>query len=146
MERIFVINGPNLNLLGSREPDIYGSATLEEINLDLITLGETLGCEVECYQSNCEGDIVTAIQECDADFLIINAGAYTHTSVAIPDAISAVKIPAIEVHLSNVHKREGFRHHSFLSRVCVGVICGFGPGSYQLALRAAAEHLRIMKG
>lgn len=146
MEQIFVIHGPNLNMLGRREPDIYGDLTLEQIDNLLISLGKELGCEIECYQSNNEGDIVSAIQECEADFLIINAGAYTHTSVAIPDAISGVKIPAIEVHLSNVHKREEFRHHSFLSRVCLGVICGFGPVSYLLALRAAAEHLRIMKG
>jgi 3-dehydroquinate dehydratase-2 len=141
MRKVLVIHGPNLNLLGRREPEIYGHATLEEINRQLLELGTKLEVEVRTFQSNCEGEIVTAIQEASgwADLLIINAGAYTHTSIAIPDAIQGVQIPAIEVHLSNIHARETFRHQSYLSRVCVGQICGFGAHSYLLALRAVEQ-------
>lgn len=143
MRHIVVIHGPNLNLLGKREPEIYGAATLEEINESLLELAEELDVELRIMQSNSEGEIVTAIHDATAwaDALIINAGAYTHTSLAIADAISGVRLPAIEVHLSNVYAREDFRHHSFLSRVCVGQICGFGAMSYFLALRAAVEGL-----
>ncbi|HEY3416878.1 MAG TPA: type II 3-dehydroquinate dehydratase [Armatimonadota bacterium] len=141
MHKVYVIHGPNLNLLGQREPDVYGSTTLDEINRLLGELAEELRLELRTYQSNGEGEIVTAIQQAVewADALIINAGAYTHTSVAIADAIKGVRLPAIEVHLSNVFARESFRHHSYLSGVCVGQICGFGANSYLLALRAIAE-------
>jgi 3-dehydroquinate dehydratase-2 len=142
MRSVLVIHGPNLNLLGRREPEIYGSTSLEEIDRRLKALGGELGLRVETMQSNSEGEIVTAIQQAAswADALIINAGAYTHTSLAIADAIQGVKLPAVEVHLSNIYAREQFRHHSFLSRVCIGQICGFGVDSYLLALRAVAQH------
>jgi len=138
MQNISVIHGPNLNLLGQREPDIYGAVTLDEINRQMQELAGTLGQELRLLQSNSEGEIVSAIHAAGtwADGLIINAGAYTHTSLAIADAIQGVRLPAIEVHLSNVFAREAFRHHSFLSRVCIGQICGFGAHSYLLALRA----------
>ena len=141
MQKITVIHGPNLNLLGRREPDIYGSVTLDEINEQLHALAEEIGQQLRILQSNSEGEIVTAIQEAGlwADGMIINAGAYTHTSLAIADAIQGVRLPTIEVHLSNIYARETFRHHSFLSRVCVGQICGFGMQSYLLALRAMRE-------
>jgi len=141
MQKIPVIHGPNLNLLGSREPDVYGIVTLEEINLQLKELAAELDQELRILQSNGEGDLVTAIQDAGswADGLIINAGAYTHTSLAIADAIQGVRLPAIEVHLSNIYARESFRHHGFLSRVCIGQICGFGAQSYLLALRAIRE-------
>lgn len=142
MQRISVIHGPNLNMLGRREPEIYGQATLEEINRQMRELATALDQELRIMQSNSEGDIVSAIQDAAgwAQGLIINAGAYTHTSLAIADAIQAVRLPAIEVHLSNIYAREEFRHHSFLSRVCVGQICGFGLQSYLLALRAMREN------
>jgi len=141
MHRVFVIHGPNLNLLGRREPQVYGSTTLEEINRCMTELAGELHMELRMLQSNAEGEIVTAIQQAAdwADVLVINAGAYTHTSLAIADAIAGVRLPAIEVHLSNVFARESFRHVSFLSRVCVGQICGFGAHSYLLALRAAQQ-------
>ncbi|HEY3377096.1 MAG TPA: type II 3-dehydroquinate dehydratase [Armatimonadota bacterium] len=140
MRKIVVIHGPNLNLLGRREPEVYGTVTLAEIDRRLTALAGELGVEVRTHQFNSEGDIVTAIQNAAewADVLLINAGAYTHTSLAIADAIQGVQLPTIEVHLSNVFAREEFRHHSFLSRVCVGQICGFGAESYLLALRAAS--------
>lgn len=138
MHTILVIHGPNLNLLGRREPEVYGTTTLAEIDARMAVLAGELGLELRSLQSNSEGEIVTAIQEAAewADALIINAGAYTHTSLAIADAIQGVRLPAIEVHLSNIYAREAFRHHSYLSRVCVGQICGFGAMSYQLALHA----------
>ena len=138
MRKVLVIHGPNLNLLGQREPEIYGATTLGEINAALVELADELTIEVETFQSNCEGEIISAIHEAAgwANALIINAGAYTHTSLAIADAIQGVRLPAIEVHLSNVFAREPFRHHSYLSAVCLGQICGFGMTSYLLALRA----------
>lgn len=143
--KILVLNGPNLNLLGVREPGIYGDTSLDSINQRLKETAEQLKFQIEFYQSNHEGDLVDklhyAMSHCDG--VILNAGAYTHTSVALRDAISAIKIPVIEVHLSNVHAREEFRHHSYISAVCKGVICGFGQGSYQLALRALADELNI---
>lgn len=141
MQRISVLHGPNLNLLGRREPAVYGTVTLDEINLRLQELADELGQELQIFQSNSEGALVTAIQEAGdwAHGLIINAGAYTHTSLAIADAIQGVRLPTIEVHLSNVFARESFRGHSFLSRVCLGQICGFGMQSYLLALRALRE-------
>jgi 3-dehydroquinate dehydratase-2 len=141
MLNVCVVHGPNLNLLGSREPEVYGTVTLADIDRQLAVLGAELGVSVRCVQSNSEGAIVDSIQQAAewASGIIINAGAYTHTSLAIADAIQAVRLPAIEVHLSNIFAREAFRHHSYLSRVCVGVVCGFGAQSYLLALRALAE-------
>jgi 3-dehydroquinate dehydratase-2 len=138
--RVLVIHGPNLNLLGDREPEIYGRATLAEINRRLRELGRELGVTVETFQSNSEGAIVDRIQQTRgrADVLVINPAAYTHTSVAIRDAVGALGVPVIEVHLSNVYRREPFRHHSTLADIAHGRIMGFGPESYMLALRAAA--------
>ena len=137
MKHIAVINGPNLNLLGSREPDKYGDKTLDEINGLVSREAEALGAVCEFFQSNSEGELVTAVQRASgADGIIINAGAYTHYSIAIRDAIAASSAPAIEVHISNVHAREEFRRFSAIAPVCLGVIAGFGPNSYILALRA----------
>src|SRR5215471_5029825 len=137
--RVLVLHGPNLNMLGLREPEIYGRTTLADIDSMLIALGKELGVEVETFQSNHEGELVTKIQQargrCAA--LLINAGAYTHTSLAILDAVLACDLPVIEVHLSNLYKRETFRHHSYIARSAVGQICGFGADSYMLGLRAA---------
>lgn len=137
--RVLVLHGPNLNLLGTREPEIYGHTTLADINTKLTALGNELGVAVETFQSNNEGELVSKIQEargrCVA--VIINAGAYTHTSVALLDALLAVGLPVVEVHLSNLYKREEFRHHSYIARAAVGQICGFGMDSYLLGLRAA---------
>lgn len=136
--KVLVIHGPNLNMLGRREPEIYGEKTLEDVDKEIRTLGNNLGFEVECVQLNGEGEIVTRIQKGDYDALIINPGAYTHTSIAIRDAIAAVGKSAIEVHISNIHKREDYRRRSFIAEVCEGQISGFGTESYLLALRAAA--------
>jgi 3-dehydroquinate dehydratase-2 len=136
--KILVIHGPNLNLLGTRESDIYGTKTLNEINDSLNSLAADLGVELAIHQSNHEGEIVEIIQhssKCSA--LVINPAAYTHTSVAIRDAIAAVDIPAVEIHLSNIYKREEFRHTSLISPVASGQVSGFGPDSYLLGLRAA---------
>ncbi len=138
--KILVIHGPNLNLLGTRESDIYGTKTLEEINASLQQLAAELGAELAIEQSNHEGEIVDLIQSGKSyDALIINPAAYTHTSVAIRDAIAAVEIPAVELHLSNIYKREEFRHKSLISPVAHGQISGFGPESYLLGLRAAVS-------
>lgn len=139
--KIFIINGPNLNMLGKREPGIYGSDTLESINEELSFLCKELGVEPEFYQSNCEGELIDIIHSAreKADGIVLNAGAYTHYSIAIRDAISASETPCVEVHLSNVHKREEFRHKSVISAVCEGVICGFGKDSYRLAVMALAK-------
>ena len=134
--KILVIHGPNLNLLGRREPGVYGVQTLPQINEELRELAETMDVELKIAQFNSEGDIVSFIGD-NADWtdgIVINPGAYTHTSVAIRDAITAVELPAVEVHLSNVFAREEFRHFSYISPVAVGVVCGFGAGSYILAL------------
>ena len=141
---VLVLNGPNLNLLGTREPEIYGHTTLEDINRDLMTLGAELGIRVESFQSNSEGALVDRIQQVrgNIDVIIINPAAYTHTSVAIRDALTAIDVPVIEVHLSNVHKREPFRHHSTIADVVDGRLMGFGAEGYLLALRAAAKILR----
>jgi 3-dehydroquinate dehydratase II len=143
MSRILVLHGPNLNLLGRREPGIYGLVTLDEINHRLQTLAAEHHIELEILQSNHEGGLVEAIQGAMGriDALIINAGAFTHTSVALRDAIAAVAIPTIEVHLSNLARRERFRQHSYLTEVAVGQIMGFGPDSYVLGLQAALLHL-----
>ena len=146
--RILAIHGPNLNLLGRREPNIYGATTLAEIDAGLVELGKHLGASVDCTQSNHEGILVDSIQAAlgKKDGLLINPGAYTHTSVAIRDAISAVALPTVEVHLSNIHCREAFRQHSYIAPVAVGQICGFGADSYRLGLEALVAYLRRSQG
>ncbi len=144
MLRILVLHGPNLNLLGLREPKLYGSTTLEEIDAMLITLGQELGAVVEARQSNIEGELVTWIQEAAARFqgLLFNPAAYTHTSIALRDAVLGVGLPMVEVHLSNIHQRESFRRRSYLASVSLGQISGFGPLSYSLGLRALVQTLQ----
>lgn len=141
--KILVLNGPNLNLLGTREPDIYGHATLDAIEASCTALGSTLGATVRFEQSNHEGGLVDAIQAARnvSDGVVLNAGAYTHTSIAIRDAISATGLRVIELHLSNTHAREPFRHVSMIAPVCIGVIQGFGAAGYALALRAMVDIL-----
>lgn len=141
MKSILVLHGPNLNLLGLREPEVYGSTTLQAINDELLRLGASLGLTVETFQSNHEGAIIDAIHAARGRFqaIVINPGAFTHYSIAIRDAIAAVAIPTVEVHLSNVHKREEFRHRSVIAPVAAGTIAGFGADSYYLGLRAAAR-------
>ncbi len=138
---VAVLHGPNLNLLGTREPGIYGAQTLGEIDRALAAHAEKRGATVECHQSNIEGELVTLVQECAlrAGALIINPGAYSHTSVAIADALRAVAVPAVEVHLSNLYRREPFRRRSLTAAACVGTIGGFGARSYTLALDAALD-------
>jgi len=138
MKKILVINGPNLNLLGGREPKIYGETSLDEINQMIEKRAKKIGCEVKIKQSNYEGEIVSLIGEAKswANGIIINPAAYTHTSIAIRDAITSVNLPTVEVHLSNIYKREKFRQTSFIAGVCVGQITGFGPQGYLLALDA----------
>ncbi|WP_083901455.1 type II 3-dehydroquinate dehydratase [Azospirillum sp. B4] len=138
---VLILNGPNLNMLGIREPHIYGAETLEDIENACQETATRLGLEIDFRQSNHEGELVTWIQDArgEHDAIILNAGAYTHTSVAIHDALSAVGLPVVEVHLSNIFRREPFRHHSYVSPVAKGVICGFGSQGYLLALQAAAR-------
>jgi len=139
--KILVLNGPNLNLLGRREPEVYGRLTLAEICEEIQRKGAELGVEVECRQSNAEGELVGWIQDARgiADAIVLNAAAYTHTSVALRDAIASAEVPTIEVHLSNIHARESFRHKSMIAPVCVGSIAGFGLTSYLLGLQAAVN-------
>lgn len=140
--QVLVLHGPNLNLLGTREPEVYGATTLAQIDDDLRQIAQEAGVALESYQSNHEGALVDRIQAAGRDgtrFIIINPAAYTHTSVAIRDALAAVAVPFVEVHLSNIHKRESFRHHSYLSDLAVGVICGLGPAGYRLALQYALQ-------
>ena len=144
--KILLLNGPNLQLLGSREPDIYGKTTLATIVADVTALGKKLGIEVEAFQSNSEGELVTLIGSAPANGfagIIINPAAYTHTSVAIRDAIAAAALPAVEVHLSNISSRETFRHESLTAPVCIGVVAGFGAFSYQMALLALLKRLGV---
>ena len=133
---LLVLNGPNLNLLGTREPAIYGSSTLADVEAAAATAASTRGWTVECVQSNHEGDLIDAIHAArgTADGIVINPAAYSHTSVAIPDALSGVELPVVEVHLSNIHRREEFRHHSFVSAVAEVVICGAGISGYRMAV------------
>ncbi len=141
---ILVIQGPNLNLLGTREPDVYGKTTLEDIHQRLGELAKAQSIDLDTYQSNHEGELIDRIQEAKqdgVDFIIINPGAFTHTSVALRDVLAGVAIPFTEVHLSNIHQREEFRKHSYLSDIATGVICGLGAIGYELALQAAIARL-----
>lgn len=145
MKDILVLNGPNLNLLGTREPEVYGRLTLRDIEERLIRLGEEAGCRIVCFQSNAEHALIDRLHQAFQDgagFVLVNPGAYTHSSIALRDAFLATRLPFIEVHLSNVHAREPFRRRSYLSDIAQGVICGFGALGYELALQAAAATLR----
>lgn len=142
--RILILHGPNLNLLGQREPDVYGRETLADINATLTSLATELGFSIETLQSNHEGVLIDRIHAAESDGfsgIIINPGGLTHTSVALRDAIASIALPVIEAHLSNIHARETFRHHSYVAGVVVGQVAGFGPMSYQLALRGLIAHL-----
>ena len=142
---ILVIQGPNLNLLGTREPEVYGKTSMEDIHNKLGTISKSNAVELSTFQSNHEGELIDCVQKAKQDgvnFIIINPGAFTHTSVALRDALAGVAIPFIEVHLSNIHRREEFRKHSYLSDIAVGVICGLGAIGYELALEAAIAHLK----
>ncbi len=144
MAKILVLHGPNLNLLGSREPELYGHATLAAIDADLAACATAAGHALESFQSNAEHALIERIHAAREDgtgFILINPAAFTHTSIALRDALAAVAIPFIEVHLSNVHAREPFRHHSYLSDLAVGVVCGLGPIGYGLALTAALQRI-----
>ena len=144
MASILVLHGPNLKLLGTREPGVYGAATLEQINVRLVEQAQHAGHQLQTLQSNAEHELIDRIHAArdeSIDFIIINPAAFTHTSVAIRDALLAVSIPFIEVHLSNVYKREPFRHHSYFSDIAEGVICGLGAKGYTLALQAAIQHI-----
>lgn len=143
--KILVINGPNLNLLGSREPEIYGALTLEKIMSELQKYAEELGVEIEHFQSNIEGEIVNAVQDARKDCagIMMNPAAYTHTSVAIRDAVSAVNIPCVEIHLSNIQDREEFRKVSLIAPVCIGQISGFGANSYKLGLKGLVDSIKL---
>ena len=143
--KIMVINGPNLNLLGSRQPQIYGPDTLGDIKKICRKKADKVGFEVDFRQSNVEGEMVGWLHEAKGNHIgiVLNAAAYTHTSIALMDAIAAIELPVVEVHLSNIHSREKFRHHSFISKVVIGQICGFGPFVYELAIDALADNLNI---
>jgi len=143
-KKVLIINGPNLNLLGDREPEVYGNETLSDIKVLCEKKGEDLSLDIHFIQSNSEGEIVEAIQKAKQNFsgIIINAGALTHTSISILDALLSIKLPIIEVHLSNIFTREAFRKESFISKAAKGVICGFGSKSYELALEAVADLLK----
>ena len=143
--KILILHGPNLNLLGMREPEVYGSMTLDDINEKMIALGKELGVEVICLQSNHEGALIDALHDARtwAAGVVFNPGGYTHTSVALRDAISAIVIPVIEVHLSNVYAREEFRHTSLISAVCKGKVTGFGWRSYELGLRGLVDIIKV---
>ncbi|WP_178130859.1 type II 3-dehydroquinate dehydratase [Reyranella sp. CPCC 100927] len=140
---VLILNGPNLNMLGKRQPEIYGRETLADVEAACRTEAQRLGLEVECFQSNHEGALVDRIQQARETnaAIVINAGAYTHTSIAILDALNAAELPVIEVHLSNIHRREPFRHHSYVSQVAIGMIAGLGSQGYLFALQALARRL-----
>ena len=142
--QLLALHGPNLNLLGTREPGVYGSQTLDQVNAELESRAQALGAAISCFQSNHEGALVDRIHEGrgSVDGILINAGAYTHSSIALRDALLGVAIPFVELHLSNTHAREPFRHHSTLADKALGVICGFGPLSYTLALEGLVAHLQ----
>ncbi len=143
--RILILHGPNLNLLGRREPEIYGHRTLGDIHAAMEARGRAAGVQIESYQSNSEGELIDRVQAAAVEgieFIVINPGGYTHTSIALRDALAGVAIPFIEVHLSNIHAREAFRQHSYFSDIAVGVICGFGAQGYELALDAALARIR----
>ena len=147
--QVLVLHGPNLNLLGSREPAVYGATTLQQIDADLRQIAAEAGVALATFQSNHEGALIDRVQAARDDgtrFVIINPGAYTHTSVALRDALAAVALPFVEVHLSNVHRREPFRHRSYFSDLAVGVICGLGPQGYRAALAYAIDWLRTASG
>jgi 3-dehydroquinate dehydratase-2 len=142
--RVLLLNGPNLNLLGTREPDVYGHATLDQIEHHLREHAESIGITLDCRQSNAEHQLIEWVHEArttHVDFILINPGAYTHTSIALRDALAGVAIPFIEIHLSNIHAREEFRQHSYLADIATGVICGFGAQGYDFALQAAKQQL-----
>lgn len=141
--KILIINGVNMNMLGLRETEKYGTITLKDLEKELYAFSFELGIDIETFQSNFEGEIVEKIHQTKDHFdgIVINAGAYTHTSIAIRDAISAVNIPTVEVHMTNIYKREEFRHHSYIAPVCIGQISGFGINSYKLGLKAVVDYL-----
>lgn len=143
MTQVLVLNGPNLNLLGIRQPKVYGTTTLADIEELCRKTGAELGVDVTCFQSNHEGVLIDRIHAARTEYagIVLNAGAYTHTSVALMDAIASVELPVVELHLSNIHAREPFRHKSWIAPVAVGQICGFGPAGYALALRALLGHI-----
>ncbi len=149
MAQLLILNGPNLNLLGQREPAIYGAATLADVDVLCRQTGERLGCSVDCLQSNHEGVLIDAIHEAGRAFkagtllgVVLNAGAYTHTSVALHDAIKGAAVPVVEVHISNVHAREAFRHHSYISPAAAGIVVGFGIDGYVLAIEGLVRRAR----
>lgn len=141
------MNGPNLNLLGTREPEKYGNLVLSDIETSLVKLASEMGIELDCYQSNHEGDLIDTVQNAKGvyDGIILNAGGYTHTSVALRDAISGVAVPTVEVHMTNIHSREEFRHNSYLSGVCIGQVVGFKENSYKYALLGLIDYLKNKK-
>jgi 3-dehydroquinate dehydratase II len=147
MKPVFILNGPNLNMLGSREQAVYGSETLADLEARCATRAKALGLTIDFRQSNVEGELVGWIQEARSTTsgIILNAAAYTHTSIALHDALKAADVPVIEVHLSNIYRREPFRHHSYVSPVALGVICGFGGHGYELALDGLAHHLKTAR-
>ncbi|DAA97148.1 TPA: type II 3-dehydroquinate dehydratase [Candidatus Gastranaerophilales bacterium HUM_9] len=145
--KILLMNGPNLNLLGTREPEKYGNLVLSDIETSLVKLASEMGIELDCYQSNHEGDLIDTVQNAKGvyDGIILNAGGYTHTSVALRDAISGVAVPTVEVHMTNIHAREEFRHNSYLSGVCIGQVVGFKENSYKYALLGLIDYLKNKK-